>query len=373
MQYDAISFFSGTGGSSLGYKLAGFNVLLSNEFVDAAWKCYEANFPNTICLHDDIRKLTGEQVLKAIGKKKGELHLMDGSPPCASFSTAGKREAGWGEVRQYSDVKQRVDDLLFEHARMIGEIEPEVFVIENVKGLVMGKAKDVYDEVKSTLISKGYKVKTALLNAKYFNVPQNRPRIIFIGVREDLNVEPSHPKPQTPPKAIKEVLHDVVNTPQEIEDAKYPEHYSVMKYLKQMKPGESGSDYNEKGSYFGLIRLHWDKPANTIMQSDAKHISCSAIHPDEHRKLTIPELKRVSTFPDDFQLLGDYKQNWERIGRAVPPNMMKAIAEHIRYKILDVIHGQENDYSPPYYDEEAEKGQIGFDFGDEFTKGFKEY
>ena len=90
--------------------------------------------------------------------------------------------------------------------------------------------------------------------------------------------------------------------------------------------------------------------------------------------MTIPELKRVSSFPDDFKLLGDYKQNWERIGRAVPPNMMKAIAEHIRYCILDKINNISNDYKPSYYDEEAEKtGQMGFDFGDDFKKGFKQY
>ena len=374
MTYKVISLFSGTGGSSLGYKLAGLKVLLSNEFVEAAWKCYEANFPDTICLHDDIRKLTGDIILSKVGLKKGELDVLDGSPPCASFSTAGKREKKWGTITTYSDVEQRVDDLLFEYARILGEIQPKVFLVENVKGLVMGEAKRVFDEAKKEFESKGYNVSSRLLNAKYFRVPQNRPRIIFIGVRKDLGVQPSHPKPQHAPIPIKEVLKDVVNSPQDIEDSKYPEHYSVMKYLKQMKPGESGAKYNPKGSYFGLIRLDWDKPANTVLQSDAKHISCSAIHPEEHRKLTIPELRRISSFPDDFKLLGDYKQNWERIGRAVPPNMMRAIAEHIRYRILDKINNIKNDYNPPYYDEEAETtGQIQFNFGDEFRKGFKQY
>ena len=293
---------------------------------------------------------------------------------CASFSTAGKREKKWGAVTAYSDVEQRVDDLLFEYSRILGEIQPKVFLVENVKGLVLGEAKKVFDKAKNEFEAKGYNVSSRLLNAKYFQVPQNRPRIIFIGVRKDLGVQPSHPKPQYAPIPIKDVLKGVVSSPQDIEDSKYPEHYSVMKYLKQMKPGESGADYNEKGSYFGLIRLDWNKPANTILQSDAKHISCSAIHPDEHRKLTIPELKRISSFPDDFKLLGDYKQNWERIGRAVPPNMMKAIAEHIRYEILDKINNIKNDYKPSYYNEELEKtGQLGFNFGDDFQKGFREY
>ena len=124
MTYKVISLFSGTGGSSLGYKLAGLKVLLSNEFVEAAWECYEANFPGTVCLHEDIRKLTGDIILSKVGLKKGELDVLDGSPPCASFSTAGKREKKWGTVTKYSDVEQRVDDLLFEYARILGEIQP---------------------------------------------------------------------------------------------------------------------------------------------------------------------------------------------------------------------------------------------------------
>lgn len=291
---------------------------------------------------------------------------------CVAFSTAGKRQEKWGKVTKYSDTEQRCDDLLFEYARILGEIQPKVFVVENVAGLGMGEAKKIFNQAKKAFEDQGYNVEVELLNARRFNVPQNRPRIIFIGIRKDFNTIPTHPKPQTADIPIKAVLKDVVNTPQDIEDSKYPEHYSVMKYLKQMKPGEAGSDYNEKGSYFGLIRLDWDKPANTILQSDAKHISCSAIHPVDHRKLTIPELKRISSFPDDFILNGDYKQNWERIGRAVPPNMMKAIAEHIRYKILDKINNIQNDYNPPYYDKDLETtGQQSFDFGDEFKTGFK--
>jgi DNA (cytosine-5)-methyltransferase 1 len=269
---------------------------------------------------------------------------------------------------------QRTDDLLFEYARILKEIQPKTFVCENVKGLVLGEAKKIFDEITELYKKQGYKVKCRLVNAKYFKVAQNRPRLIWIGIRKDFNLEPTHPKPQYAPLPIREVWKNIQNTIQQIEDAKYPEHYKVMEYLKKMKPGESGSDYNEKGSYFGLIRLHWDKPANTILQSDAKHISCSAIHPEEHRRLTIPELKRVSSFPDDFILLGTYEQQWERIGRAVPPLMMKAIAEHVRYKILDVINNITNNYNPSFYDEEKEKtGQLGFDFGEDFKKGFREY
>ena len=138
MQYKAISLFSGCGGSSLGYKLAGFKVLLANEFIDIAADTYQANFSDTIVLRDDIRKLTGKIILDKVNLKVGELDLLDGSPPCQSFSTAGKREEKWGKVVKYSETMQRTDDLLFEYARILKEIQPKTFVCENVKGLVLG-------------------------------------------------------------------------------------------------------------------------------------------------------------------------------------------------------------------------------------------
>jgi DNA (cytosine-5)-methyltransferase 1 len=373
MIYKVVSLFSGCGGSSLGYRLAGLKVLLANEFIPSAADTYQANFPDTIVLRDDIRKLTGKDILNKINMQERELDLLDGSPPCQGFSTSGKGSEKWGKVVKYSDTYQRTDDLFFEYARILGDIQPKVFVAENVYGLAIGESKIVFQRILDELKSKGYNVECRLLNAKYFNVAENRPRLIWVGVRKDLNIEPSHPRPQTKPVAIQEVMKDLKNEEWDLKGASYKTTSSTYQYLLKMKPGESGSDYNEKGSYFGLLRLSWNKPANTIMQSDAKHISCSAIHPDEHRRLTIKELKRVSSFPDDFILLGDYKQQWERIGRAVCPNMMKAIAEHIRYKILNKIYNIEEEYNPSFYNvEEEEKGQDTFDFIRDYTN-FREY
>jgi DNA (cytosine-5)-methyltransferase 1 len=488
-------------------------VLLANEFIPTAADTYHANFPDTIVLRDDIRKLTGKNILNKINMREGELDLLDGSPPCfegsvlvmtskdykqikdikigdyvlthknrfkkvlntskvkrakildikiagchwfkatenhpfyvrkkirkifkeaewkmlkdidetyyigtiknekpkiswvqfeekkeltwndyvynleieednsytvynlivhncQGFSQAGKGSEKWGKVVKYSETYQRTDDLFYEYARILADIKPKVFVAENVYGMAIGESKVVFNAVLNELKSKGYNVRCRLLNAKYFNVAQNRPRLIWIGVREDLNIEPSHPKPQTKPTAIQDVLKDIKNEESELKASRYKETSSVYAYLLKMKPGESGSDYNEKGSYFGLLRLSWDKPANTILQSDAKHISCSAIHPDEHRRLTITELKRISSFPDDFILLGNYKQKWERIGRAVCPNMMKAIAEHVRYKILNKIYNIEEEYNPSFYNaDEEEKGQNTFDFIRDYSN-FREY
>ena len=126
--YSAISTFSGCGGSSLGYKMAGFRVLWANEFIPAAQEVYRLNHPDTILNTKDIRQIEPDEILEAINMQPGQLDLFDGSPPCASFSTAGKREAGWGKVKKYSDTKQRTDDLFFEYARLVRGVQPKVFV-----------------------------------------------------------------------------------------------------------------------------------------------------------------------------------------------------------------------------------------------------
>ena len=108
--FKAISTFSGCGGSSLGYKMAGYKVLWASEFIPAAQDTYRANHPDTILDTRDIRQVQAQEILDILKMQVGELDLFDGSPPCASFSTAGKREKGWGKVKQYSDTKQRVDD-----------------------------------------------------------------------------------------------------------------------------------------------------------------------------------------------------------------------------------------------------------------------
>lgn len=191
--FNAVSTFSGCGGSSLGYRMAGFRVTWASEFIPAAQDTYRANAaPYTVLDTRDIREVSGQEITKAVG---GEIHLFDGSPPCASFSTAGKREAGWGQAKAYSDTKQRTDDLFFEYARLIEETHPLTFVAENVSGLVKGTAKGYFKLILKRLKECGYRVEARLLNAAWLGVPQSRQRLIFVGVRDDLGMAPAFPKP----------------------------------------------------------------------------------------------------------------------------------------------------------------------------------
>jgi DNA (cytosine-5)-methyltransferase 1 len=194
--FNAVSTFSGCGGSSLGYRMAGFKMLWASEFVPAAQETYRANAaPYTVLDTRDIREVTGQDILDACSLGVGEIDLFDGSPPCASFSTAGKREAGWGTVKKYSDTEQRTDDLFFEYARLIEETQPRMFVAENVAGLVKGTAKGYFKLILARLRAGGYRVGARVLDASWLGVPQSRHRLIFVGVRDDLDAAPAHPAP----------------------------------------------------------------------------------------------------------------------------------------------------------------------------------
>lgn len=357
--FNAISTFSGCGGSSLGYKMAGFRVLWASEFIPAAQETYRANHPKTILDTRDIRQVKPEDILAAIGMKPGELDLFDGSPPCASFSTAGAREAGWGKVKKYSDTTQRTDDLFFEFVRLINGIQPKVFVAENVSGLVKGTAKGYFLEILGALKACGYKVSCRVLDAQWLGVPQSRQRTIFVGVRNDLNREPVHPVPLAYRYTVRDalpwitkVVHDtsgafgagdITNRPSpaitvgvnslnsrhfQVEAECDISRFAIGKEWDRVKTGGQSS------KYFSLQKPDLDKPCPCVTQTAGNTGAAGVCHPTEKRKFSIAELRRICAFPDDFILKGSYAQQWERLGRAVPPVMMSHIAATVRDQIL---------------------------------------
>ena len=325
--YNVISTFSGCGGSSLGYKMAGYKVLWANEFIPAAQEVYKINHPDTILDTRDIRTVSGSDILEAINMRPGELDLFDGSPPCASFSTAGKREDGWGKVKKYSDTVQRTDDLFYEYVRLITEIQPKVFVAENVSGLVKGSAKGYFLDILSALKSAGYRVSCKLLNSQWLGVPQARQRTIFIGVREDLDIAPIHPDPFDYFYSI----NDAINLEDEHPDMDISQ-FAIGKEWHKMKIG------GKSDKYFSLVRPIPELPGPTITATAGLMGAAKVVHPIQCRNFSVSELKRLSSFPDDFILVGSYQQQVERIGRAVPPVMMKQIARTIDEYILSRIN-----------------------------------
>lgn len=318
------STFSGAGGSCLGYRMAGYRVAYAAEFIESARETYKANHPDSYLDPRDVREIKGSEILDIVA---GPVDILDGSPPCASFSTAGKREAGWGKVKAYSDGAQRTDDLFDEFIRLVGEVQPRVFVAENVSGLVKGTAKGYFIRVMQGLKAKGYRVACRVLDASWLGVPQSRQRTIFIGVREDLGRQPAHPEPFESRITLRVAIAGGIDGMCQNLGG------DLLRIYKLQRPGESRFDacirLGRKGGGLGKVRLSWDKPTPTMTQS-----GYDLYHPELPRTLTIPEAKRICSFPDDFKLCGTFEQQWERLGRAVPPLMMREIAATLRDKVL---------------------------------------
>lgn len=350
--FNAISTFSGCGGSSLGYRMAGFKVLWASEFVPAARDSYRANMaPGTILDERDVRDVTPESVLQAVGMEAGQLDLLDGSPPCASFSTAGKRHKHWGEVKKYSDVAQRTDDLFFEFVRLLRGIRPRTFVAENVSGLVKGTAKGYFVDIMKALKESGYRVACRVLDAQWLGVPQQRQRVIFVGVRKDLldaaglPIQPAHPPPLGYRYSVREAIPwiDSMSRAQRPQDLRVEETliHRVVEPESDMTGKATGAAFDEMDGpgtqsdrYFQLVRPSLGDPCPTVTAAGGNAGLASVCHPTERRKFSIAELKRICAFPDDFALTGTYAQQWERLGRAVPPVMMRWIAETVRDEVL---------------------------------------
>jgi DNA (cytosine-5)-methyltransferase 1 len=345
--FNAVSTFSGCGGSSLGYRMAGFRMLWASEFVPAAQDTYRANASSRTVLDTrDIREVTGRDILKATRLAEGEIDLFDGSPPCAAFSTSGKREKGWGVTKSYSDTVQRVDDLFFEYARLIRETQPRTFVAENVSGLVKGTSKGYFKLILAALRKAGYRVEARVLDASWLGVPQIRQRLILVGVREDLGLPPVFPRPLPYAYTASEALEGLPAPARSLADyfpldgeegmlTHDPETGERISFVgraiepiwRKLKPGTGSL------TRFNLKRSHPDKPTLTIVTTGAA-ATPSITHWSEPRKFTLAELRRIGGFPDDFVLTGSYVQRWERIGRAVPPVMMSHIASTIRDDVL---------------------------------------
>lgn len=291
-----ISTFAGGGGSSLGYSMAGYRELLAVEWDNNAVETFRLNFPDVPVYHGDIAKLSVEECLRLAGIKPGELDVLDGSPPCQGFSTAGKRI-----------LDDPRNQLFREYVRLLRGLRPKVFVMENVSGMVKGKMKLVFAEIMRELKASGYRVSARLLNAMYFNVPQSRERMIFIGVREDLEIEPSHPKAEEKPICALCCIQGIMDiTPN---PAKWRSFNVAQRKLRHHKPAPT-------------------LDSNKLVPGSTAPFDSNGIRIGAERYAII------SSFPDQYIFAGNWKDKLVRIGNSVPPLLMRSIAFHIRQNIL---------------------------------------
>ena len=208
--------------------------------------------------------------------------------------------------------------------------------MENVAGMVKGKMRLIFREILSELKDAGYQVSARLMDSKYFLVPQARQRLIFLGAREDLGIKPSHPVAQYSPITVAQAFENIT-------DFEAPELPDWLKAAAEdMVPGNFNSRYTveafakhrngKTGGARSTLLLSWDRWAPTVVKTEFSH--CGIIHPNKQRKLSVQELKRISSFPDQFQFAGTRSDALMRMGNTVPPLFMSAIARHIRESIL---------------------------------------
>jgi len=313
-----VSTFAGCGGSSLGYKWAGFRELLAIDSDTNAVETFKLNFPRVPVWKKDIKTVSSKEILEFCRLKRGTLDLLDGSPPCQGFSTAGRR-----------DVNDPRNDLFLEFARLIDELQPKIYVMENVSGLVKGTMKGRFIEIMKTLKGIPYRTKCKLMNTKYYGVPQSRQRLIWIGVRNDLRKEPSFPEPQRKVIPSREAVQGLPD------DASRTLGELGFEIWKKCRNGESFDKYHPKGYWFNGSKLNPNRPCPTIQKTVIPSGGGGVFHWEHPRCLNISEIKRFSSFPDEFKITGNFREQWARIGNAVMPRFMEAIASHIRTTVLE--------------------------------------
>lgn len=354
--FTVVSTFAGGGGSSTGYRLGGGKILLVNEFIPEAVETYKANYPLTPVEMIDIRKITrrgGRQYVldwfKSYGINEGEYDILDGSPPCSTFSTSGKGKKKIEEKNvKYSDTTQdRIGMLIHDFVYMANCTKPKVCVIENVPSI---KSSDVFLNALNRLRRWGYKVNFKVLCSSNFGVPQRRNRLIVLAVRPDIcrkvgiktdeDVLDIYPQGSIYEPTLRDGLQGVFVDPQQrsylMTMSIKSSGYELIKSLPKnpshpMRLTDVDPDWT---SDFNLVRASWEHPSPTLTQMGQQGGRGGIHHPNEDRVFTTDELKRLMGLPDDFRLTGTFNQKAERCGRMVTPNLYKHLSRSIFEKVI---------------------------------------
>ena len=300
------------GGSTMGYKLAGFEHLGGVEIDPPIADVYKTNHNPKYLYVEDIRDFADRTEFP---EDLYDLDILDGSPPCSSFSMAGNREKDWGKEKKFREGQtvQTLDDLFFDYIKLAKKLQPKVIIAENVKGLIQGNAKVYVHKIKAALEDAGYKVQLFLLNAASMGVPQKRERVFFICQRKDLN----YPKLELrfDEKAI---LFKEVWTGKKGRD--YTE--KSLDYWTKTKRGESFSKA-ANGSWFNHCRLSSEKVIPTLTTETAAKYHL----PDFPECIDDDTIVLASSFPQDYNYM---KNKISYItGMSVPPIMTAQIATEI--------------------------------------------
>lgn len=347
-------------GLDLGLERAGFSMRLAADNMPAAAETARRNRQYLPFFDGDIFDLDAEGIERLSGVKSGELDLLAGGPPCQSFSTAGKR-LGLDDSNK--------GPLVFEFARLVEEMKPRAFLMENVKGLLSASSKwrelpynnngKIIDDLHGSLLRElsqrlrgiGYSLEVRELNSADFGVPQTRQRVFLVGYRDGRSVtfpEPTHAKDATlflsPWRTIRDAFTELA------EDDSHCAKFSPRKlrYLKMVPEGGNwrslpediqresmGRAFHAKGGRSGYWRrLAFDAPSPTIL-TEPNNASTSLCHPVEHRPLTVRECARIQTFPDEWLFYGKGSDQYRLVGNAVPVDLAYAVGRHVHQTLAN--------------------------------------
>lgn len=301
------------GGSTMGYKIAGFEHIGGVELTEHYSKLYKKNHNPKFFFTQDIREWNKRTDLP---EELYSLDLLDGSPPCASFSTAGAREKKWDQVKNYEGHSQKTDDLVFEYVKTIDKLKPKAFLMENVSGLIKGNAKSYVKKLLIQLNDIGYSSQVFSINAASLGVPQIRQRVFIIGSKKTLNFKPLKLNFNCRPIGFEEATKEYWN-----KGGDSIEKYAIYQQWKETKIGESHK------KRFSLVKPNLKKPCNTLTEAASNLSAASVCHPIYPRKLNRYEASAIQSFPQDFDFLDQNPLSC--IGRSVPPVMIAQISNQI--------------------------------------------
>jgi DNA (cytosine-5)-methyltransferase 1 len=325
------SCFACGGGSTMGYKLAGFDVIGHNDIDKKMIEVYKANHNPKFSFLESITTFAKR---KDLPKELYNLDILDGSPPCSSFSMAGNREKDWGKQKIFREGQelQVLDTLFFDFIDLAKELQPKVVVAENVKGLLMGEAKQYVIKIYKEFDKAGYYCQHFLLNASKMGVPQRRERVFFICLRKDLANKFLHfadmftevPKIEMNFNEPEIVFKEVKDNSENIDR---PLSKTVFRLWENRKKEDTGLQFasgrldNKPNNFFSRVFVKDNLVPNTILASDFTTVY------DQPRYLNNLEYCKIGSYPLDYNFLNN--KTFYLIGMSVPPIMTAQVATNI--------------------------------------------
>lgn len=358
-----VDLFAGVGGLSYGFAHDdNFEIVAANEILANMAKAYSLNHQSAKVYVEDIKDFSAKKIEKDLDIKASEIDIVIGGPPCQAYSTVGKR---------------LIDDprgILFqEYFRVLKEFNPNLFLFENVKGLLSMQGGGLLKTIISLFETLGYKVQFRLLNAADYGAPQIRERVVIVGSKLKIDFEypsPTHHNPDESPDLFNTILKPYLTLEEAISDLpfiksndesfeyssepqnefqkmmrknaplKLMDHNSpnnnenLVKIMELLPDGGTPDDLPEElrptsGFKNTYCRLWWKRPSTTITRNLSTPSSSRCIHPKAARPLTTREGARIQCFPDDYHFYGSRGDKNLQIGNAVPTFLSKAIANAI--------------------------------------------